>query len=222
LKSLAHASLIAALALSIACAPNVSSSPEGTEVVTAASGWPKGLLAVLSETPLSVAASEGVALELWLPRELSLSDEADDMLGIAFNRLREGELLGVIDLSSEWIDYRGSRVAAGAYGLRYLRQPADGAHLGTATYRDFALLVPIDGLGNTASERAARAETLAASRKITGTTHPAVLALFPVYEEVDHGAVIENEMGQTTLAAIVADGLTIGFVVDGQAEAEGY
>ena len=53
----------------------------------------------------------------------------------------------------------------------------------------------------------------------TGTPHPAVLALFPVWEELSEPGLVRNEMDQWTLAVPFASiSPTLGLVVEGHGE----
>ena len=65
------------------------------------------------------------------------------------------------------------------------------------------------------------AALLAASREVSGTPHPAVLGVYPVHDEVDGPAIVENDLEQWMVATPVKP-LTLGLVFAGQAEAEGY
>lgn len=161
--------------------------------------------------------TEGVSagsLEVWLRREPPLG-EAREGLGIAFGRLTPGALAGAVRLASDWTDYKGQKIAAGLYTLRYAVEPVDGNHMGVSAYRDFFLLVPAaDDPGPAAV--LAPADLYALSTKASRTNHPASLALFPV-ERVEKPALIKNEAGQPTLAIPFGE-MTLGIVVEGTGE----
>jgi hypothetical protein len=55
------------------------------------------------------------------------------------------------------------------------------------------------------------------SNQASGVPHPAVLALFPVWEEVSGPTLIQNEMDQWTIAVKLGDQV-FGFVVLGHGE----
>ena len=134
--------------------------------------------------------------------------------------LAAGTLLGEIAFAAPWRDFRGQTVAPGRYGLRYGLQPRLKEHAGADAVRDFALLVPIDLVP---AESAAVAEAqpldrwIEASRHVSGSRHPAVLALviWSGTGPPPDAPVIEN--GRTTLFRRVGD-LALGFVVEGRAE----
>ena len=57
------------------------------------------------------------------------------------------------------------------------------------------------------------------STAATRTPHPAVLALFPIWEELSEPGLVRNEMDQWTLAVPVGSiNPTVGFVVEGHGE----
>jgi hypothetical protein len=160
---------------------------------------------------------EGVrsgSLEIWL-RSSPPEGDAREGLGIAFGRLTPGALAGVARLASDWTDYKGQRIAAGLYTLRYGIEPADGNHMGVSAYRDFFLLVPVaDDPGPAVVPGPGDLNAL--SMKASRTHHPAALALFPV-DRVEKPAGVLNETGQPTLA-IPFGPLTIGIVVEGKGD----
>lgn len=155
------------------------------------------------------------SLEVWLRSSPPLG-EAREGLGIAFGRLAPGALAGVVRLTSDWTDYKGQRIAAGIYTLRYAIEPADGNHMGVSAYRDFFLLVPAaDDPGPAAVP--GPEDLYALSTKASRTHHPATLALFPV-DRVAKPAGAVNEAGQPTLAIPFGE-MTLGIVVEGKGEA---
>jgi hypothetical protein len=166
-------------------------------------------------------SSDGQALaELWLRTELPAAGQAGSRMGVSFGQIPESTLVGVVRLPQVWTDYKGEAVAAGVYTLRYALQPADGNHMGVTLYRDFLVLAPAaDDPGPDATLDAA--QLVALGRKASGTNHPASMAVFPVPDGTAAPALAKNEMDQWTLAA-AAGGVTLGLVVLGHAEVEGY
>lgn len=165
----------------------------------------------------SELAPEGVkagGLEIWLRSSPPLEGMREG-LGIGFGRLTPGALAGVVRLASDWSDYKGQKIAAGLYTLRYGIEPADGNHMGVSVWRDFLLLIPAaDDPGPAAIPGPDDLNAL--SMKASRTHHPATLALFPV-DRVEKPAGVLNEAGQPTLA-IPFGTLTIGIVVEGKGE----
>jgi hypothetical protein len=195
-------------------------------VVLAATAPPAGaVVAPPAAAPAAVAATlgEGVSVEVeadrftvW-PVESVAAGDGTAGLGVAFPALPAGALLGVLELSSPWTDYRGQRIEPGVYTLRYLVEPEDGYHLGVSLYRDFALLLPAARDADPAPLDAEMA--VAAAAGTAGTHHPAVLALWPV-GEMAPGELFENDLGQPTLVIDLA-GTPVGLVLAGVGETGG-
>jgi hypothetical protein len=87
--------------------------------------------------------------------------------------LRPGAWLGEVELFTAWRDFRDQEVAAGRYELCYALQPRLKEHAGVDAIRDFGLLVARPA----AAGRGCLGDWLAASRRVSGTGHPAVIAL---------------------------------------------
>lgn len=94
--------------------------------------------------------------------------------------LAPGEFLGVISFPNGAKDFRGQAIKAGAYTLRYMIMPNDGAHMGAAPERDFLLLAPPASDASRATMTTAK--LLQASTTVSGTSHPAVFMLIAVRE----------------------------------------
>jgi hypothetical protein len=167
-------------------------------------------------TPKRVELPSGGRLAL-TPRETSWTagdrvpperQEPGQRLG-----LRTSAWLGMMKVDGGWSDFRGPRVADGSYDLCYALQPRRKEHAGLDAIRDFAVLVPA-----THPPAAACTGWLSASRGVTGTGHPAVLALLSADEIVRWKA---SEPDSIVVSLAVADE-TIGFVVVGRTrEADG-
>jgi hypothetical protein len=84
-----------------------------------------------------------------------------------------GTLLGAVRVHGGGADYRGHRVAAGVYTLRYGVQPEDGDHQGTADNRDFLLLAP--AAADPSPEGMKQEDVYKLSSKVSGKKHPAVV-----------------------------------------------
>ena len=166
---------------------------------------------------LRIAAGENLQAEFWLRQEVPLQESRSGAsLGITFAGLSESLLIGVVRFHQEWSDYRGRPIPAGVYTLRYALQPEDGNHLGASIYRDYLLLIPaavdIDPEAGFSFRKLVNA-----SRKASRTNHPAILSLFPIYDQVATPALVKNEVDQWTLA-ISIDSVIIGLVIQGQGE----
>ncbi len=131
----------------------------------------------LTPDSLHVTGLNGSFCHLWLRREIPPAAMLNRGMGIAFPQLAEGTLIGAIRYEGDANDYRNQDVKPGVYTLRYALQPVDGNHQGTAPFRDFLLLVPSSVDVSPAAMKVS--DLLDASRKTTGTTHPAILSLVP-------------------------------------------
>ena len=87
--------------------------------------------------------------------------------------------------------------------------------MGVSTYRDYLLL--IDPALDQNPGPMESADLLAGSSEASGVTHPAVLALYPVWEEVSEPKLVKNDLDQWTLAVKLGDQV-LGLVVSGHGE----
>lgn len=115
------------------------------------------------------------ACEVWIRKGVPAQTKKD-VEGVAYPQLAESTLVGVAHFPQATADFRGHRVAAGFYTLRYELMPNDGNHLGAAPNRDFLLLVPAaSDLDPGATFKFQDLVTMSA--KTTGTKHPSPLSL---------------------------------------------
>lgn len=207
------------LALALPLLLTAASPALAADFTVEAAGAPPQELApavrsVLAET--GVRAVVGATdLTVWLRREPPLAETPSTALGRAFKTLAEGDLVGVLRLAAPWTDYRGRTVSPGLYTLRTALRPEDGYHMGVSEYRDFLLLLP--AAEDTDPGRTwTYDEMVEASRRSSTSSHPAVLALFPV-GTVETPTATENSWGQPTLALPFGE-ITLGLVVEGVGE----
>jgi hypothetical protein len=105
---------------------------------------PDGIKKMVGDECVKVSSADGTTLaEIWwgnavTARELPIK-HGDNML--ALSGVPEGAFLGVVRLSKRAVDFKGGGVKEGVYTMRYMTQPPDGNHLGTATFSDFAVLL---------------------------------------------------------------------------------
>jgi hypothetical protein len=160
------------------------------------------------------------ACELWI-RESVPAQPKKDIEGLAYPQLADSTLVGVIRFSQPAADFRGQRIPAGFYTLRYELIPNDGNHLGVAPNRDFLLLVPA------ASDADPKAqfkfeELVALSREATGTKHPAPLSLAQADGMVTAAAVSKDDQDHWIFSAPVklasGDEIPMALVVKGRAQ----
>jgi hypothetical protein len=207
----------AVLALPLAAAPELSleraDAPPPSQVAA-------GIRGTLGPGALRVQAQGKPLLTFWLRKEIPAAEAPRQDPGVTYHRLKEGGLVGVVEIPEPWTNYRGRKVKPGVYTMRYGIQPSDGNHTGLTEYRDYVILVPASQ-DQDPSASYTTAQLVELQKKATGYDHPGVLALFPVASSVTDPVLIRNDLDQPTLAVKVGD-TTLGLVVLGQAPAEGY
>jgi len=148
-----------------------------------------------------------VFCEVWFAKTAptgGTSTEAD----VTLPTVPTGSLLGVIQFPAKGNDRRGQVIPAGTYTLRYVLMPVNGAHLGAAPQRDFVAMLPAKADGG-ASVKMSLDEVVAASTKVSGTAHPAVLSIAPgsgksgFAKEGNHDWTLNTKVGDLPIAIIL-------------------
>ena len=133
--------------------------------------------AALSQTGIRVTGPSGPVCDLWLGKAVPGKANAPQALGVTFPQLAQGTLVGAIRLPNSVKDYRKQLIKAGVYTLRYALLPDNGNHLGVAPQRDFVLASP--AAADLEPAALTFDQTVALSRKATGSNHPSVWSLAP-------------------------------------------
>lgn len=197
----------------VALAEDVQMEASGAAVPEAVS---EGIREVVDSTSYSLSVDGQVSAHFWFSREPMAAGSPSSELGVSFGQLQTGSLVGVVQLLQPWADYKANSIQPGTYTMRYGIMAADGNHMGVSPYRDFLLLIP--AVEDTAPKGTfSYVELLSLSVLATGASHPAVLALFPVWDEISEPTLTKNEMDQWTLAVKLGDQL-LGLVVMGHGE----
>jgi len=157
-----------------------------------------------------------VVADFWLRDPLPLEGQAEGVFGVEMGAVTASALVGVVRFHDLWVDYRETEIDAGVYTLRYFAQPADGDHMGVSEYRDFLLVCPPD-LDVDPERLYEEQELLELSQEASGRVHPAVVAAFPVWDDVAEPSMVLNEIEQWTLA-VPLTGRTMGLVVQGHGD----
>jgi hypothetical protein len=134
--------------------------------------------AALSQTGIRVTGPSGPVCDLWLGKSVPGKANAPQTLGVVFPQLAQGTLVGAVRFPNSIKDYRKQLIKAGVYTLRYALVPDNGNHMGVAPQRDFVLASPA-----AADQDAATLsidQTMALSRKASGSNHPSVWSLAPL------------------------------------------
>jgi hypothetical protein len=194
----------------LAASPKV----ERTGVLTAV-GAPDVLRQAVQDKGYRVTLDDGWTAELWFARELKTVKK--EAAGTLYPQLSDGGFVGVVNFPQGMSDYRGQRLAAGLYTLRYQALPQDGNHMGVAPNRDFLLASPAAS-DSRPDDSYVYKKLVALSAKSTGTNHPAVIALESAGEP---GTVAKDERGDVvfTVSISFAGGTSekIGIVLKGTA-----
>ena len=190
----------------------------GEATLEAADSFPEGLPASLQghlTSPGYRVVQDGAVLaELWLAGDLPEEGGNEGALGIEFGFVTSSGMLGVVHFPELWIDYRETEVRPGSYTMRYWVQPADGDHMGVSEYRDFLLLNLVTDDADPAAlyEKEPLLELV---QNASEQVHPAVVAIFPVWDEPAEAAeLVMNDLDQLTLAVRVGDRV-LGLVLEG-------
>jgi hypothetical protein len=170
----------------------------------------------LNEKGFVVSVDGQETASFWFREEPQLAASPSSELGVTFGQLEPGSLLGVVKLAQPWLDYKASTIPAGVFTMRYGVMPADGNHMGVSIYRDYLLLIPANQDTNP-DETFSYVELLTSSVEASGVPHPAVLALFPIWEEITEPTLLKNEMDQWTLAVKLGEQV-LGLVIVGHGE----
>lgn len=165
-KSFAVFAMLLSFALAATAQANVES-------VVAAPSASEAVIKAVSDHALRVNTA-GNTVQLWPAK--AVTGEANAADGALYPDLPRGAFAGVIQFSSEAADFRGQKIPAGTYTLRYAVLPSDGNHLGVAPSPDFFLLVPTANDTNPDTvlpyQRLVRL-----SGRAAGTNHPAAFSL---------------------------------------------
>jgi|SRR5215472_219364 len=131
----------------------------------------------LSPTGVRVTGPSGALCDIWLGKAVPGKANGPQSLGVVFPQFAQGTLLGAIRFANSVKDYRKQLIKAGVYTLRYAQLPENGNHMGVAPQRDFVLASPAAADQNPSTLTID--QTLALSRKATGSNHPSVWSLAP-------------------------------------------
>jgi len=193
----------------------LGADPQLEKLSSAPSEIPAAVSAVLDPNGFKVSMDGNTLGEFWIRKELPAGESGGAGLGVNFGTIPASTLVGVAKISS-WNDYKGQAIPAGLYTLRYGLLPSDGNHMGVSQYRDYLLLVPL-GSDADPSAQPEKEELYKLSAKASGTNHPAVLSLFPVFEDLTEPKMMQNDAGQWMVAVPVGSA-KLGIVVVGHGE----
>ncbi len=153
---------------------------------------PEGIKAAVADAGYRVTGTDGKILaEIW-PAKSALANKSSTG-GALYPEFVRGAFYGIISFPNGAGDYRGQKIAAGTYTLRYELLPEDGNHLGVAPNPDFFLLVPVTSDPDPTAKLEYSA-LVQLSAKSAGASHPAPFALVtPAAKPVD----VNEDQGHT-------------------------
>jgi hypothetical protein len=207
------AALIAAAALSLT--PN---REPRTERVLPPPPANAALRAAVEGECVVVELPGGGTLRVWPARRIRAAaprapDESPFLRERVEYAIEPGSLVAVASWDSLWRDYKDQAIPAGVYSLVYAVQPAIKEHRGVSEFRDVLLAVPLSE--GAPPGRRDLPQAVAASLRASGTSHPAVLALFPA-GSAGRPARITNGPRDTLVLEFRAGKVAIGLAVSGK------
>ena len=163
-------------------------------------------------------------IELWLRRELPLTDSPEAPPVVNWSHVPEGALVGAMRVARPLRDIRGLPIRPGVYTLRFAHQPQDGAHIGTSPYREFLMVGP--AAEDQALEPAGYAGAVALAQKAAGRGHPLSLSIDPPVAKQAAREVVTNDAGHRSVVFSVPVShkgkttgvLSFGLILDGTIE----
>lgn len=158
--------------------------------------------------------------ELWIRKSVPAQAKKDTE-GVAYPNLAESTLIAVIHFPQAAADFRGHRIPAGFYTLRYAIMPNDGNHLGAAPNRDFLLVIPAES--DTDPGTIVKPEALVTmSARTTSTKHPSPLSLAQTDSTPSNPAVFKDDQDHWIFSAAMkvnsGEDLPFALVVKGTAQ----
>jgi hypothetical protein len=181
LRFLSIASLLFASNSAIANEPKYSVKVEDKEPPKELSDAVRGSL---ESKAMNVLADDKVLCTVWAVKSLDSKATPDQAkAGLKYAHLEETSIVAAVQIADFWRDYRKQKIKAGVYTLRIAIQPADGDHMGTAPFNEFALLSPAANDKTTSTMEVK--ELFELSAKTIGRKHPAMMLLFPNKKPAD-------------------------------------
>jgi hypothetical protein len=134
--------------------------------------------ALLSSKPVQLLDGTKPVLQVWFRRDVPLKSKPSAPSS-SLEVLSESTLLAAVSVEgSGFKDYKENAVPQGVFTARFVLQPQDGDHLGTAEFNTFLVLISPD------TDKAPDTFTkftpmVKASGKLTSTGHPLIVSLRP-------------------------------------------
>jgi hypothetical protein len=175
------------------------------------------IISALEEKGYRATLGGAAVAEIWLAK--NAPDAKTGNTSAAYPQFAKGTFVGVIKFVAMAKDFRGQEIKPGTYTMRYDLLPSDGNHMGEAAQPDFVLLIPVAEEGDPA-KATAEAALLDASRRASGTGHPATFSLMPADGASGFPSVFKTDDGFDVFAAKMNGGgkeMPIAIVLKGRA-----
>ena len=135
----------------------------------------ESIRAALEPKSIQLTQDGKPVLEIWLRRDVPLKNAAAKL-----DSLAEATLVGAVAVRGGGLtDYKNNEVPQGTFTARYILQPQDGDHLGSAEFNYFIALIGTDTDKELTGLDKYRPVTKA-SGKLTPSGHPLIISLRPV------------------------------------------
>jgi len=135
----------------------------------------ESIRSVLEPKTIQLEKDGKPVIEIWLRRDVPLKSSAAKL-----DSLAEATLVGAVAVRSGGLtDYKNNEVPQGIFTARYILQPQDGDHLGSAEFNYFIALIGTDTDKELTGLDKFRPVTKA-SGKLTPSGHPLIISLRPV------------------------------------------
>lgn len=177
---------------------------------------PEAVKSAVVDNGYRVSLDGAVLAEIW-PAKEAISEKNGSGSAV-YPDFAVGGFYGVITLPNGGGDFRGQKIPAGTYTLRYELLPGDGNHMGVAPNPDFFLLVPVDADPGPAN-KIPSAGLIKLSARASGTAHPAVFSLTSAGEKSPGTAQDDQGFVIATFPITTRSGsAAVGLIVKGSAE----
>lgn len=188
---------------------------------------PAAVRALLGDQAIQIAEGDKAFCEIWLRKDVAVKASAEELQkGVNYRKVEESTVLGVMKLTQAWNSFRRQTIKPGLYTLRLGYQPMDGDHMGTAPFGEFLLLSPASQDTKAAIMPHKELSELS-GKSIPGSSHPAVLLLYPNAKPEDKPQLVNKGGGNWVLNCktdVSADGkkgaLGLGLTLFGATTAE--
>jgi hypothetical protein len=177
---------------------------------------PDPVKAAISDAGYRVTVDGNVLAEIWMAK--SAATEKNGSTAALYPDFATGAFYGVVSFPNGAGDFRGQKIPAGTYSLRYQLLPGDGNHLGVAPNPDFFLLVPVD-VDTNPGDKIPYPALVKLSAKASGTAHPAAFSLDAPGEK-SPGASVDpsGHVIATVPLKLASKDIKVGIILKGSAE----